>query len=296
MSSPSIDPTGKIIVVFGITGKQGGAAAQALLDKGFKVRGVTRDVNSSKSKAWAGKGAELITANLNDTKSLEKAFDGAYGVFLITDHSESGAVEKEIQKGRNTADVAVAKNVKHLVFTSVGNAGAAKFPEFYNKYEIEQYIAKKSELTNTVIRPANFFENYAKDSSFAPKDGVFPSANAPEKRIQAVGCRDIGLIAAEAFQHPEEYSGQVIELSAEELDHYEIAEIFTKVTGTKWQAKQMWVFKYGIVTLIGSKYGKMAKFWENPGYCGDVKALRAKYPWLQTWEEYITETYGPEAK
>lgn len=93
MSSPSIDPTDKIIVVFGITGKQGGAAAKALLDKGFKVKGVTRDVNSSKSKAWANKGAELITANLNEISSLEKAFEGAYGVFLITDHSEDKAVE-----------------------------------------------------------------------------------------------------------------------------------------------------------------------------------------------------------
>jgi NmrA-like family len=93
MTSPSIDPTDKIIVVFGITGKQGGAAAKALLDKGFKVRGVTRDINSSKSKAWADKGAELTTADLNDTKSLENAFNGAYGIFLITDHSESGAVE-----------------------------------------------------------------------------------------------------------------------------------------------------------------------------------------------------------
>jgi hypothetical protein len=51
-----------------------------------------------------------------------------------------------------------------------------------------------------------------------------------------------------------------------------------------------------VLNLIGSKYAKMANFWEKPGYCGDVKAMRAKYPWLQTWEEYIKETYGPEAK
>lgn len=154
-------------------------------------------------------------------------------------------LQKEIQKGKNTADAAVAKNVKHLVFTSVGNSESANFPEFHNKYDIEQYIATKKELINTVIRPANFFENYAKDSPFAPKNGVIPSANPPEKRIQAVGCRDIGLIAAEAFLHPEEYNGQVIELSSEELDGYEIAQLFTKVTGKKWQYKQMWAFRFG---------------------------------------------------
>lgn len=92
MTEQTIDPSNKIIVVVGITGKQGGSAAQALLDKGFKVRGITRDVNSTKSKAWAGKGADLITANLNDKASLQEAFKDAYGVFLITDHTESGAV------------------------------------------------------------------------------------------------------------------------------------------------------------------------------------------------------------
>jgi uncharacterized protein YbjT (DUF2867 family) len=87
------DSANKTIVVVGITGKQGGSTAQALLDKGFTVRGITRDVNSSKSKAWAAKGVELVTANLNDKSSLETAFKDAYGVFLVTDHlGESGAV------------------------------------------------------------------------------------------------------------------------------------------------------------------------------------------------------------
>jgi uncharacterized protein YbjT (DUF2867 family) len=132
-----------------------------------------------------------------------------------------------------------------LVFTSVGNAGAATFPEFSNKYGIEQYIAKKSELTNTVIRPANFFENYSVSNAFEPKDGVLPLANGPDKRIQAVGCRDIGQIAADAFLHPEEYHNQVIELSAEELDGYEMAKALSNATGKKWEAKQMFVFKIG---------------------------------------------------
>lgn len=93
MSQAAIDPKDKIIVVTGITGKQGGATAQALLDKGFKVRGITRNVDSSRAKSWVEKGVELTTADLNDQASLEKAFEGAYGVFLITDHGENGAVE-----------------------------------------------------------------------------------------------------------------------------------------------------------------------------------------------------------
>ncbi|GAB5590677.1 hypothetical protein Unana1_05577 [Umbelopsis nana] len=289
------DSANKTIVVVGITGKQGGSTAQALLDKGFKVRGITRDVNSSKSKAWAAKGVELVTANLNDKSSLETAFKDAYGVFLVTDHlGESDAVAKEVTKGKNAADAAIAQGVKHFVFTSVGNAGSAKFPEFYNKYEIEQYILKKKQLISTVIRPANFFENYAKGGPFEIKDGVYIYANRPEVRVQAVGVRDIGRIAAEAFLNPVEYNQQVIELSGEDLTGHETAAVFSKVSGQKYECKQMFLFKLGFLQYLGSKYHKMANFWEKPGYSGDVKALRAQYPWLQTWEEYFQQEYGSQ--
>lgn len=87
MSQAAINHNNKTIVVSGITGKQGGATAKALLDKGFKVRGITRDVNTARAKAWAEKGIELTTADLDDQDSLEAAFEGAYGVFLITDHN-----------------------------------------------------------------------------------------------------------------------------------------------------------------------------------------------------------------
>ncbi|GAB5590676.1 hypothetical protein Unana1_05576 [Umbelopsis nana] len=68
------DSANNTVVIVGITGKQGGSSAQALLDKGFKVHGISRDVNSSKSKTWAAKGDELITANFYDKCSLETAF------------------------------------------------------------------------------------------------------------------------------------------------------------------------------------------------------------------------------
>jgi uncharacterized protein YbjT (DUF2867 family) len=151
-----------------------------------------------------------------------------------------------VTKGKNAADAAIAQGVKHFVFTSVGNAGSAKFPEFYNKYEIEQYILKKkNKLISTVIRPANFFENYAKGGLLEVKDGFYISVNRPEVRVQAVGVRDIGLIAAEAFLNPVEYNQQVIELSGEDLTGHETAAVFSKVSGQKYECKQMFLFKLG---------------------------------------------------
>ncbi len=79
----------KLITVFGANGNQGGPVARALLVKeGFQVRAVTRNPDSEKAKALSENptGAEVVKADLNGAGSVEKAVQGAYGVFLVTDN------------------------------------------------------------------------------------------------------------------------------------------------------------------------------------------------------------------
>ena len=66
----------KIIAVTGATGGQGGSVAQNLLKKPeWKVRAITRNVNSKGAQALAAQGAEVVAANLDDEASLVKAFE-----------------------------------------------------------------------------------------------------------------------------------------------------------------------------------------------------------------------------
>jgi uncharacterized protein YbjT (DUF2867 family) len=66
-----------VIVVVGATGKQGGAVARSLLERGHEVRAVTRNTDSLKAKELAKAGATLVTASLEDTAALTKALEGA---------------------------------------------------------------------------------------------------------------------------------------------------------------------------------------------------------------------------
>ena len=64
----------KIIAVIGATGTQGGGLARAILDDpngGFGVRAVTRDVNKDKAQALKARGAEVVSADLDDVESLK---------------------------------------------------------------------------------------------------------------------------------------------------------------------------------------------------------------------------------
>lgn len=65
----------KIIAITGATGAQGGGVANILLKTlGWKVRAITRDINSDKAKNLASRGAEVVQADFGDIELLKSAF------------------------------------------------------------------------------------------------------------------------------------------------------------------------------------------------------------------------------
>ncbi len=106
-----------VVVVVGATGKQGGAVARRLLERGHEVRAVTRNPHSEKAKALASAGATLVTASLEDTATLTEALEGATSLFAMT--TPFGGAEAETRQGVSAAEAAKAAGV-HLLFNSVG--------------------------------------------------------------------------------------------------------------------------------------------------------------------------------
>ena len=130
------------VVVTGSTGKQGGAVARGLLERGHKVRAVTRDLNSSQAKLLANAGATLVTASLEDTAAITKALEGATSLFAMT--VPSVGTDVETRQGIAAADAAKAAGV-HLVFTSVGSANRwTGIPHFDSKYEVEKHMPRSA--------------------------------------------------------------------------------------------------------------------------------------------------------
>src|SRR6266446_7740157 len=98
----------KLIAVIGATGQQGGAVVRALQAQGqFKVRALTRDPGKHRGLA-----DEVVEADLNRPETLRAAFEGAHGVFLVTNFWEEGTDEL----AEATAAVRTARDagVKHF--------------------------------------------------------------------------------------------------------------------------------------------------------------------------------------
>ena len=87
---------GRLILVSGSTGQQGGSVARSLLERGFGVRAFTRDPEKAEAKELAGLGAELVSGDLEDSSSIERVLDGVHGVFSVQQFMEAG-VDGEVR-------------------------------------------------------------------------------------------------------------------------------------------------------------------------------------------------------
>jgi uncharacterized protein YbjT (DUF2867 family) len=260
------------VVVTGATGKQGGAVARGLLERGHKVRAVTRDSNSSQAKLLANAGAALVAASLEDTAAIRKALEGATSLFAMT--TPSGGTDAEIRQGIAAADAAKAAGV-HLVFTSVGNANRQTgIPHFDSKYEVEKHIAKVGARA-TILAPVAFMENLYFIKEQLAK-GTYASALSPTRAIAQVAVADIGAVAIRVLEDAGRFTGKRFDLAGDELTGNDAMAILSRVTGRS--------FNYFQVPLdvirqrMGDDTVKMYEWFDRVGFAVDRAAIRREFP------------------
>src|SRR5215510_2788026 len=235
-----MDKSGKIMVVTGATGQQGGATTRHLLANGWRVRALTRDPNKPAAQALAQAGADVVRADNDDRASLAAAMQNVYGVFSVQNNwLPDVGLDGEVRQGRLIADAAKAAHVQHIVYTSVGGAERQTgIPHFESKWQIEAYI-RSLDLPVTVLRPVAFMENY-NWSRPAILDGTLASIGLrPDKAHQVIAVDDIGALAALAFDRPDEFIGRSIEIAGDALTEPELAETLSRVIGRPVQLGPM---------------------------------------------------------
>lgn len=87
----------KIITVYGATGSQGGSVVESLLknsSEDFKVRGITRNTDSERSKFLASQGAEMVQAEGFVYQQIVDALKGSWGFFANTNSEDPVSRDK----------------------------------------------------------------------------------------------------------------------------------------------------------------------------------------------------------
>ncbi|MEV6768141.1 NmrA/HSCARG family protein [Nocardia sp. NPDC051030] len=283
------------VLVIGATGRQGGAAARALLEKGWTVRAFVRDPEAPAAVKLAEAGAQLVTGDLDDEDSLRAAMDGAYGVFLMLTMMRGvnislEAVADEERHGKTIADLAAKAGISHLVYSSLNGVDAGSGIEYYDaKEHIEAYI-RSLNLPATMLRPVSFMDNFATYNR-PQRHGdelVLALAVDPDVPMPLIAIEDIGKFAAIAFDRPEEFLGQAVGLAGDVLTPNQIAETLGRHAGLPARAVQVPIEQ---IRAFDEQVAKMfAYFNEHPANAFDVEALRAAHPDLMTLETWLQAT------
>lgn len=262
----------KLIVVTGATGKQGGATLKYLLNKGFKLRGVTRKVDSDPAKALAAQGVEIVAGDLDDAGSLEKAIAGAWGVFGVQNTWEAG-VEKEEEQGKRLAKVAKAKGVQHFVYSSVGSAHKnTGIPHFDNKFRVEQTVKELGFPSYTILRPVFFMENLP--SPWFLHGDQLVTAMQPNTKLQMIAADDVGHFHAQAFIEADKFKGAEIDLAGDSITMIEAAAAVSKLVGRTITFQSIPI---EAVRQNSEDFAKMLEWFEAVGYSADIAALPGKF-------------------
>jgi len=243
----------KIIAIVGATGAQGRGLIHAILnDKSgeFKVRALTRNAGSDKSKELTKLGVEVVEANVDDKASLVKAFEGAYGAYCVTFFWEHFSPEKENQTARNMAEAAKEAGVQHVIWSTLEDTrkwiplSDDRMPTLHGKYKVPHFDAKgesnvyfeNSGVPYTLLNTSFYWENFIY-FGLGPQKGpdgklaiTFPMG---DKKLPGIASDDIGKCAYAIFKAGKEYQGKTVSIAGEHLTGNQMAESFSKHLGVE---------------------------------------------------------------
>ena len=302
----------KIIAVIGATGAQGGGLVHAILnDKSgeFSVRALTRNVNSDKAKNLANMGAEVVSADLDKPDTLKKAFDGAYGVFAVTNFWEHFSPEKEMEQAKNIAMAAKDANVKHVIWSSLDDTRKLiplsdnRMPTLQEKYKVPHFDAKgesnkfftESGTPTTILNTAFYWENFIYFGQ-GPKKGpdgklVF-SLPLADSKMPSIAVEDIGKCALAIFKEGDKYIGQTVGIAGEHLSGKQFAESFSKALGQEVVYNPMSADAYRDLGFpgaddMGNMYQFKAEFEDQYCKSRDVELSRKLNPELKSFDAWL---------
>ena len=261
----------KLIAVVGATGQQGGGVLRALKGSGqFKVRALTRNPDKHRELA-----EEVVEADLDRPETLKAAFEGAHGVFLVTNFQEAGTAELK----QATVAIHTAKDagVKHLIWSTLPDVeaisgGKFKVPHFTGKAKIDTVVKDSGFENYTFVIAPFYYQNLA--GVLAPQKQANGSMGwalplDPTLRVIHMGdINELGNIVSGAFAHPDEAgNGQYLPLVGDFMSFNEIVETLNR-QGHNFSYRQVPKEIFAGFFPGAAEIAEMFSYWEAHTYLG----------------------------
>ncbi|KAK3307403.1 uncharacterized protein B0T15DRAFT_530126 [Chaetomium strumarium] len=302
----------QLLVIFGATGQQGGSLANFVLSDPalsarYRIRGIARDVSKPAAEALRARGAEIVSADLEDPESLKTALAEADTIFITTRTIyDEQTKEREVRQGKNAADAAVAVGAKYVIYSTevhceVVTKGKYRVAAYDSRGEVEAYI-RTLPIKSAFYAPGSFMQNLVTGMAPRPvgedQPGVYAIANitpgdAPFPWIDVAA--DTGKFVGVILADPDKFNGKTLYAASEFRSYDEVAERISALTGktVKYVVMPEEKFRSFLPVHAQEPIVNMFKFCAEYGYYGPggerlVEETTAVIPHrLTTLDEYI---------
>jgi hypothetical protein len=299
-----------LVTVVGALSKQGRSVARTLLQSGrYRVRALTRRLDTPEARSLAADGAELrsVPLAIGQGQALTDAFVGSHGAFLMTPPIAPPQTH-EAQLGMEMADAAVEAGVQHIVFSALENvdaiSGGTKLaPHFTDKARIEEHI-RSLPVRSSFVMLAFFYTNLLE--YYTPRmrgdDLIFPIYLPQDFRAPFVDPTSAtGPAVLEIFSNPDKYAGESLPVIGDMISPAEMIDTFTRITGRKAVYRSAFTREgllryfpeFAANELLVQELLGMAEYAVEYGYYREGRDLewsRRTNPQSLTWEQFLRTT------
>jgi NADH dehydrogenase len=212
----------RLVTVFGGGGFLGRYVAQALLQRGARVRLVERDPKRAffvKPQGGLGQ-TQFIAADVTKRATVERAVQGSDAVVNLVGIMNGDFQAVQVDGARNVAEAARGAGATALVHVSaIGADAGSDIPYARTKSEGEKAV-REAFAGATILRPSilfgsedNFINRFAGLIQSAPAVPIMAAGT----KFQPVFVADVAKAVAEAALVPETHGGAVFELGGPEV-------------------------------------------------------------------------------
>ena len=170
-----------------------------------------------------------MAGDLDDVKSLKNAFEGAHGVFCVTNFWEHFKPEKELSQARNMAQAAKDAGVHHVIWSTLEDTRKSiplsddRMPTLMGKYKVPHLDAKGEAdaiftelgVPTTFLVTSFYWDNFI-HFGMGPKKGadgkLAITLPMGTKKLAGIAAEDIGKTAYAIFEKGDEMIGQTVGL------------------------------------------------------------------------------------
>jgi NAD(P)H dehydrogenase (quinone) len=271
IKSGAFEMSDRKIFVAGATGDTGGAATEALMAAGEKLRTLVRK-EDQRSERLRSLGVEVLVGNLSDLDDVARALEGIFSAYFVYP-IESGGIQATAffaQAARETGVSAIV-NMSQISARRIAASHAAR------DHWVSERVFDWSGIPVTHIRPTFFAQwlTYPGQVANIKKDGVLRLPFG-DGRHAPIAAEDQGRVIAAILRAPAPHAGKVYPLYGPvEMNHHGIAAEMSKALG------RTVVYEPIDLDMFKKRLDTDSKF--SDAFSQHLLAfLQAPIPWLKT--------------